>query len=144
MHDRSTVINFLILYIKTYVTLSPINLPNWPIGQYKKSCLSSFICLPISGLSDKESDEKRIVRHSLPYGTASGQCGLFFIAYSKTPRTLDWMLDRMAGLVGDGNEDGLFHFTTALTGTYFYSPSKAELENIFKEGGAGSKKFGLF
>ncbi|VDL61177.1 unnamed protein product [Hymenolepis diminuta] len=96
------------------------------------------------GLSDKESDEKRIVRHSLPYGTASGQCGLFFIAYSKTPRTLDWMLDRMAGLVDDGKEDGLFHFTKALTGTYFYSPSKVELENIFKEGGAGSKKFGLF
>nr|CDS33687.1 iron dependent peroxidase [Hymenolepis microstoma] len=96
------------------------------------------------GLSDEESENMRIVRHSLPYGIASGQCGLFFIAYSKTPKTLDWMLDRMAGLMGDRIEDGLFHFTTATTGTYFYSPSKLELEKIFKEGCTTAKKFSPF
>lgn len=85
------------------------------------------------GLSDKEAEAKRIVRHSLPYGIASGECGLFFIAYSKTPRTLDWMLDRMAGLKDDRTEDGLFHFTRPLTGTYFYSPSKAEMDKILKD-----------
>lgn len=78
---------------------------------------------------------KRIVRHSLPYGIASGECGLFFIAYSKTPQTLDWMLDRMMGSVDDRNEDGVFHFTHPITGTYFYSPSKEELETIFKNAG---------
>lgn len=92
------------------------------------------------GLSDEESEEKRIVRHSLPYGTASGQCGLFFIAYCKTPKTLDWMLDRMAGLTDDRTEDGLFHFTKAITGAYFYSPSKLELEKILKEGSTNANK----
>ncbi|VDO13650.1 unnamed protein product [Rodentolepis nana] len=94
------------------------------------------------GLSDEEAEDRRIVRHSRPYGFASGQCGLYFIAYSKTPKTLNWMLDRMVGLTGDGNEDGLFHFTKAVTGTYFYSPSKAELEKILKEG--GTRKFRPF
>ena len=72
---------------------------------------------------------------------------MFFIAYAKTPKTLDWMLDRMTGSVhgGDNIEDGLFHFTKPLTGAYFYSPSKQELESIYKNvSGASGKKFGLF
>ncbi|KAM7533260.1 hypothetical protein Aperf_G00000123055 [Anoplocephala perfoliata] len=87
------------------------------------------------GLSEKEAEVKRIVRHSLPYGIASGECGLFFIAYSKTPQVLDWMLDRMTGSMDDRIEDGLFHFSHPLTGTYFYAPSKAEMEKIFKDTG---------
>ena len=93
----------------------------------------------VVGLSDAEAEEKRIVRHSMPYGTVSGEAGLFFIAYSSSPRTLDWMLDRMAGMTPDKTEDALFNFTHPVTGTYFYSPSKAELEAIFK--GTGKRGF---
>ncbi|KAL5103073.1 Dye-decolorizing peroxidase YfeX [Taenia crassiceps] len=86
----------------------------------------------------------RMVRHSLPYGIASGECGLFFIAYTKSPHILDWALDRMTGLSHDHIEDGLFHFTHPLTGAYFYSPSRVELERILKDGGAiGGLSFGL-
>ncbi|KAH9277818.1 putative deferrochelatase/peroxidase YfeX [Echinococcus granulosus] len=82
----------------------------------------------------------RMVRHSLPYGIASGECGLFFVAYTKSPQIFDWALDRMAGLSHDRIEDGLFHFTRPLTGAYFYSPSRVELETILKGGG---KRFSL-
>ncbi len=68
----------------------------------------------------------------MPYGSVSGEAGLFFIGYSSTPKTLDWMLDRMAGHTDDRTEDALFNFTRPVTGSYWYSPSKAELENIFK------------
>ncbi|KAL5969898.1 Dye-decolorizing peroxidase YfeX, partial [Taenia solium] len=86
----------------------------------------------------------RMVRHSLPYGIASGECGLFFIAYTKSPYIFDWALDRMTGLSHDHITDGLFHFTRPLTGAYFYSPSRVELERILKGGGAiGGRSFGL-
>ncbi|VDD82222.1 unnamed protein product [Mesocestoides corti] len=94
------------------------------------------------GLSEEAAEERRIVRHSMPYGEASRECGLFFIAYAKSPETLDWMLDRMAGLTHDSIEDALFHFTRPVTGAYFYSPSKAELEEIFAK--MGHKRGGLW
>lgn len=91
-------------------------------------------------MSEEEAEEKRIVRHSQPYGIASGVCGLFFLAYAKTPKTLNWMLDRMVGKSDDKTEDGLFHFTKPLTGTFFYSPSKVELGEIYKNGGSNASK----
>ncbi|VDM05177.1 unnamed protein product [Schistocephalus solidus] len=85
------------------------------------------------GLSDAEANEKRMVRHSMPYGSVTGEAGLFFIGYSSTPRTLDWMLDRMTGSTPDKTHDSLFNFTKPLTGTFFYVPSQAELRAIFSK-----------
>ncbi|BHF81719.1 hypothetical protein SprV_0802485200 [Sparganum proliferum] len=96
------------------------------VGQWRNACAST-------GLSEAEADSKRMVRHSMPYGSVTGGAGLFFIGYSSTPKTLDWMLDRMAGLTPDGTADSLFNFTKPLTGTYFYVPSQVELQEIFKK-----------
>lgn len=74
-----------------------------------------------------------MVRHSMPYGYVTGEAGLFFIGYASKPATLDWMLDRMAGLGQDKTEDSLFNFTKPVSGAYFYAPSKAELHGIYKE-----------
>lgn len=64
----------------------------------------------------------KIVRHSLPYGYASGEHGLLFIAYCATVHHFDVMLKRMYGEV-DGIHDRLLDYTHAVTGAYFFCPS---------------------
>ncbi|VDK46584.1 unnamed protein product [Dibothriocephalus latus] len=113
------------------IEIKPIALGSHSFFVSSVFTLGAFV--GVLGLLEAEADERRIVRHSLPYGTATGDAGLFFIAYSKTPKTLDWMLDRMVGHTADKATDGLFNFTTPLTGAYFYVPSKAELQDIFKK-----------
>nr|VZH99687.1 unnamed protein product [Spirometra erinaceieuropaei] len=128
LHDFSTI------------TKQPVKtMEDW-IGRTKEDSIEikpvavhSHVGRMTAGLSDAEADSKRIVRHSMPYGSVTGEAGLFFIGYSSTPKTLDWMLDRMAGLTPDGTADSLFNFTKPLTGTYFYVPSQVELQEIFKK-----------
>ncbi|BHF81717.1 hypothetical protein SprV_0802485000 [Sparganum proliferum] len=128
LHDFSTI------------TKQPVKtMEDW-IGRTKEDSIEikpvavhSHVGRMTAGLSEAEADSKRIVRHSMPYGSVTGEAGLFFIGYSSTPKTLDWMLDRMAGLTPDGTADSLFNFTKPLTGTYFYVPSQVELQEIFKK-----------
>ncbi len=98
---------------------------------------SQFSSTSLAGLSQSEGQDKRMVRHSLPYGKASGECGLFFIGYTRTPATLNWRLDRMAGM--DGAHDGLFNFTRPVSGAFFYVPGQAELDEMLGASCAKSK-----
>ncbi len=69
----------------------------------------------------------KIVRHSLPYGSVSGEHGLLFIAYCNTVHNFTAMLESMYG-VTDGQSDQLLRFTKAVTGAYFFSPSPEMLQ----------------
>ena len=73
----------------------------------------------------------KMVRHSLPYGTASGEHGLLFISYSKNQSVPQTMLESMFG-VRDGHCDHLLNHTKAVTGAYFYAPPKTVFE-LFSE-----------
>lgn len=79
---------------------------------------------------EEEGEELEIVRHSLPYGTASGDSGLFFLAYSKDNTILEKMLANMFGTSGDGLHDHLMNYTTAKSGAYFFAPSVEMLEGL--------------
>ncbi|SUA36554.1 putative peroxidase [Neisseria zoodegmatis] len=71
-----------------------------------------------------------IVRRSLPYGTASGEHGLVFIAYCGTLHNIEAQLLSMFGHT-DGKTDLLLkHVTTAVTGAYYYAPSVERLQNL--------------
>jgi putative iron-dependent peroxidase len=72
---------------------------------------------------EEEGEELEIVRHSLPYGAASGEFGLIFVAYSRELATFDKMLQRMYGSSGDGLHDRLMEFSRPVTGAYFFAPS---------------------
>lgn len=80
------------------------------------------------GRVDIKEDGKglKIVRHSLPYGSVSGEHGLLFIAYCNTLHNFKAMLESMYG-VTDGKTDQLLRFTTAVTGAYFFAPSEEML-----------------
>lgn len=79
---------------------------------------------------EEDGEELEIVRHSLPYGDATGKSGLFFLAYSRDLTIYDKMLQRMFGLSGDGLHDRLMEFTEAVSGGYFFAPSVEQLQML--------------
>lgn len=68
----------------------------------------------------------KILRQSLPYGTASGTNGLFFIAYCATLHNIEQQLLNMFGET-DGKYDAMLRFTKPVTGSYFFAPSVERL-----------------
>lgn len=66
----------------------------------------------------------QIVRGNMPFGRPGyGRFGTYFIGYSRSPRTMEQMLQNM--FVGNppGNYDRLLDVSTTLTGSLFFVPS---------------------
>lgn len=79
--------------------------------------------LALNVIEDADGNELKIVRHNMPFGEiGKGEFGTFYIGYSRTPAVTERMLDNM--FLGDppGNTDRILDFSTALTGTLFFSP----------------------
>lgn len=68
----------------------------------------------------------KILRQSLPYGSASGTNGLFFLAYCASLHNIEQQLLSMFGET-DGKFDAMLRFTKPVSGSYFYAPSLAQL-----------------
>jgi len=79
---------------------------------------------------EENGEELEIVRHSLPYGHASGEHGLFFLAYARDLTIYDKMLQRMFGSSDDGLYDRLMEFTEPVSGGYFFAPSIEMLRSL--------------
>ncbi|MGC9401322.1 Dyp-type peroxidase [Vibrio genomosp. F10] len=77
----------------------------------------------------EEGKAVKIVRHSLPYGSVSGEHGLLFIAYCNRVHNFKVMLESMYGET-DGKTDQLLRFTKAVTGAYFFAPSESLLQAL--------------
>ena len=79
----------------------------------------------------KDGAEIKILRDNMPFGQAArGEFGTYFIGYSRSPRTIEEMLQNM--FVGNppGNYDRLLEFSRAVTGNLFFVPSATFLENL--------------
>lgn len=83
------------------------------------------------GRVDIKEDGKglKMVRHSLPYGSMSGEHGLLFIAYCNRLHNFKVLLNSMFGET-DGKTDHLLRFTQAVTGAYFFAPSEEMLADL--------------
>lgn len=79
---------------------------------------------------EEDGEELQILRHSMPYGSASGERGLFFLAYTRDLGIIDRMLANMFGTAGDGLSDRLLHFVTPVGGGYFFVPADALLAQV--------------
>lgn len=77
-----------------------------------------------------DGEELAIVCHSMPYGAASSEKGLFFIAYAKDAAIFHAMLARMYGTGNDGLSDRLMAFTKPVTGAILFAPSLATLRQL--------------
>lgn len=78
--------------------------------------------------------EVKILRDNMPFGRpGQGEFGTYFIGYSRSPRTIEQMLDNMFIGRPPGNYDRLLDFSRAVTGSLFFVPSATFLENAGDE-----------
>jgi putative iron-dependent peroxidase len=83
---------------------------------------NSHIALNV--ITDADGNELKIVRHNMPFGEiGKGEFGTYYIGYSRSPAVTERMLDNM--FIGDppGNTDRILDFSTALTGSMFFTPT---------------------
>ncbi len=75
--------------------------------------------------------EIKILRDNMPFGRPGhGEFGTYFIGYSRSPRTIEQMLENMFVGRPPGNYDRLLDFSRAATGNLFFVPSATFLENV--------------
>ena len=79
----------------------------------------------------EDGKEIKILRDNMPFGWAGhGEFGTYFIGYSRSPRTIEQMLENMFIGRPPGNYDRLLDFSRAVTGNLFFAPSLDFLEAV--------------
>ena len=76
-------------------------------------------------------DDLKIVRDNMPFGNPSmGEFGTYFISYANSFSTTKKMLTNM--FIGDpvGNYDRILDFSTAVTGTLFFVPTRNMMDDF--------------
>jgi putative iron-dependent peroxidase len=72
----------------------------------------------------EDGKEVKILRDNMPFGrVGQGEFGTYFIGYSRSPRTIEQMLENMFIGRPPGNYDRLLDFSRAVTGNLFFAPS---------------------
>ena len=79
----------------------------------------------------EDGKEIKILRDNMAFGHAGlKEFGTYFIGYSRSPRTIEEMLQNMFVGKPPGNYDQLLDFSRAATGNLFFVPSSTFLENV--------------
>src|SRR5208337_3280732 len=79
----------------------------------------------------EDGKEIKILRDNMPFGRAGeGEFGTYFIGYSRSPSTIEQMLENMFIGRPPGNYDRLLDFSRAVTGNLFFVPSATFLDNV--------------
>lgn len=87
--------------------------------------------IALANIEGKNGEELKIVRDNMPFGSPStNEFGTYFIAYASTFTTTKKMLTNM--FIGDpvGNYDRILDFSTAVTGTLFFVPTRNMLDEF--------------
>ncbi|MHA4853629.1 Dyp-type peroxidase [Rhodococcus sp. MSC1_016] len=88
----------------------------------------------LNTIVDDEGVEHQILRDNMPFGSlAAGEFGTYFIGYARDPGVTELMLRRMFLGEPPGNYDRILDFSTAVTGTLFFVPSRDVLESLADE-----------
>lgn len=95
--------------------------------ELRRKSISSHVARMTGGNAFEQKKQFEIVRQSMPYGSVSGESGLFFIAYAASPDNFNFMLDRMVGKGSDSHSDDVMRITRCVAGNYWYFPPTAEL-----------------
>jgi putative iron-dependent peroxidase len=92
----------------------------------------------------EDGKEIKIVRDNMPFGRAGqGEFGTYFIGYSRSPRTIEQMLQNMFVGRPPGNYDRILDFSRAVTGNLFFVPSATFLDEVTPEAPAAAKPSAL-
>jgi porphyrinogen peroxidase len=80
---------------------------------------------------EENGKEIKILRDNMPFGRPGhGEFGTYFIGYSRTPRTIEVMLENMFIGRPPGNYDRILDFSTAVTGSLFFIPTSSFLDDV--------------
>ena len=82
----------------------------------------------------EDGKEIKILRDNMPFGRPGyGEFGTYFIGYSRSPRTIEQMLENMFIGRPPGNYDRLLDFSRAVTGNLFFVPTATFLGGLTEE-----------
>jgi len=80
---------------------------------------------------EENGREVKILRDNMPFGRPGhGEFGTYFIGYSRSPRTIEQMLENMFIGRPPGNYDRILDFSTAVTGGLFFIPTATFLDGV--------------
>ena len=83
---------------------------------------------------EENGKEIKILRDNMPFGRPGhGEFGTYFIGYSRSPRTIEQMIENMFIGRPPGNYDRILDFSTAVTGTLFFIPTVTFLDGVFPD-----------
>ncbi|MGW2031791.1 Dyp-type peroxidase [Streptomyces sp. NPDC001811] len=93
----------------------------------------------LTTVTDPDGTEHEILRDNMPFGAAGrGEFGTYFIGYARTPEVTETMLERMFLGTESAPHDRILDFSTAVTGTLFFTPSADFLEDLPQPPAAGA------
>jgi putative iron-dependent peroxidase len=79
----------------------------------------------------EDGKEIKILRDNMPFGrVAEREFGTYFIGYSRSPHTIELMLENMFVGSPPGNYDRILDFSRAVTGNLFFVPTTTFLDNV--------------
>ena len=92
----------------------------------------------------EDGKEIKIIRDNMPFGrVGSGEFGTYFIGYSRSPRTIEQMLENMFIGRPPGNYDRILDFSRAVTGNLFFVPSATFLDEVLPDAPASEEPSAL-
>src|SRR3984957_2485007 len=83
---------------------------------------------------EESGAEIKILRDNMPFGSPGrGEFGTYFIGYSRSPRTIEQMLENMFLGRPLGNYDRILDFSTPVTGSLFFIPTSTFLDSLSRD-----------
>src|SRR5262249_29571691 len=80
---------------------------------------------------EENGREVKILRDNMPFGSPGrGEFGTYFIGYSRSPRTIEQMLENMFIGRPPGNYDRILDFSTAVTGNLYFVSTATFLDDV--------------
>jgi len=83
---------------------------------------------------EENGKEIKILRDNMPFGRPGySEFGTYFIGYSRSPRTVEQMLENMFIGRPPENYDRILDFSTAVTGNLFFIPTASFLDSVTQD-----------
>ena len=84
----------------------------------------------LNTIVDDTGQQRQILRLNMPFGrVGAGEFGTYFIGYARDPGVIEQMLRNMFLGNPPGNYDRILDFSTAVTGSLFFAPPAAFLDD---------------
>lgn len=85
----------------------------------------------VNTVYDPDGTQLQILRANMPFGSVrEGEFGTYYVAYAATPSVTERMLERMFLGSDEADYDRILDFSTAVTGTLFFTPTADFLDDL--------------